>query len=116
MQVKKYDIVIVDLDPVKGSEQSGIRPCLVIQNNEANWRSSTTVVCSFTSVIKSYPNMVITEPSVGNGLDCKSRLDILQIRTVDRSRIVKKIGELDHRYRVEFKLKFIDSFDLEDLF
>lgn len=116
MKIQKYDIIIVALEPTRGSELKGTRPCLVIQNNEANSRSATTVVCTFSSVIKHYPHMMTVEATETNGLNNLSRLDILQIRTIDKERIHKKIGVLDHNYRPEFKQRFWDSFDMEDLF
>lgn len=115
MKVKKYDIVVVNLNPTKGSEQKGIRPCLVVQNNGANQFSRTTVVCPISSTIKRYPHTLIVSESVENGLKNESRIDLLQIRTVDQSRMVKKIGVLDKKYRHEFKERFKVGFDLEDL-
>ena len=97
--MNKYDIVLVDLNPVKGSEQSWIRPCIIIQNNFANKYAKTFVVAILSSVIKDYPHTLIIDKSNLNGLDIKSRIDLLQIRTVDESRILKKYWELDFEYR-----------------
>lgn len=116
MNPQKYDIFFVDLNPTIGSEQQGVRPCLVVQNNEANRKLRTTVVCAFSSVIKIFPNTLIVEPSAMNGLTMKSRLDFLQIRTVDHSRFREKLGVLEEIYRAEFKERFSMSFDLDDLF
>ena len=114
--VKKYDIVLVNLNPTRGSEQRGIRPCLVLQNNEANKRSQTTVIAIFSSVIKYFPHTMVVDPTRHNGLKKKSRLDLLQIRTIDRHRVIKKLGMLDASYRAELRERFEVSFDLEDLF
>ena len=115
MMIKKYDIVIVDLKPTKGSEQQGVRPCLVVQNDEANARSRTTVVCSFSSAIKLYPHKMKVFPSELNGLSVESCLDLLQIRTIDVMRIHNKIGVLDPCYQTELRERFMIAFDLDDL-
>ena len=115
MKIKKYDIILVNLNPTCGSEQKGIRPCLVVQNNEANKYSKTTTICIISSIVKKYPHTLIIQPSDCNGLLQISRIDLLQIRTIDKSRIIRKLGTLDKKYKNEFKQKFIISFDLEDL-
>jgi len=64
--MKKYDIILVDLNPVRGSEQSGIRPCIIIQNNYANAVARTFVVAIISTVIKEYPHMIVVDPSLAN--------------------------------------------------
>jgi len=115
MEIKKYDIFLVDLNPTKGSEQKGIRPCLVIQNNGANNFSRTTVICPISSTLKRYPHHLIIKPSTENGLKNESRVDFLQVRTIDKARIINKIGKLDQGYKNEFKYRMEISFDFEDL-
>ncbi|MFH0820288.1 MAG: type II toxin-antitoxin system PemK/MazF family toxin [Candidatus Peregrinibacteria bacterium] len=115
MQIRKYDIVLVNLDPAVGAEKKGVRPCVVVQNNQANRFSETTVVCPLSTTLKHYPNNLIINPSSQNQLKQISCLDILQIKTVDKSRIRKKWGMLDERYHDELSAKFFVSFDLEDL-
>lgn len=97
--MNKFDIVLVDLNPLKGSEQSWIRPCIIIQNDFANKFSKTFVVAILSSVIKDYPHTLIINKSIKNWLDIKSRIDLLQIRTIDKTRIIKKYWELDFNYR-----------------
>jgi mRNA interferase MazF len=116
MRISKYDILIIDLNPTLGFDQQGVRPVLVVQTNRVNRFSPTTVVCPISSVLKQYPHHFIVEPSTENGLYKKSRVDLLQIRTIDQSRIVKKIGTLESKYWYEFKGRFVISFDLEDYF
>jgi mRNA interferase MazF len=95
--MQQYDIILVDLNPIKGSEQSGIRPCIVLQNNYANSVSRTFVVAILSTVIKRYPHTLIVNPSPLNGLEQTSRIDCLQVRTIDTERIIHKIGSLDPR-------------------
>ena len=97
--MNKFDIVLVDLNPVKWSEQSWIRPCIIIQNDYANKYAKTFVVAILSSVLKDYPHTLIIDKSYINWLDTKSRIDLLQIRTIDDTRILKKYWELDFEYR-----------------
>ena len=115
MKIEKYDILLVNLNPTKGSEQKGERPCLVVQNNGANEFSKTTVICPISTVIKKYPHTLIVSASKNNGLKKESRIDILQIRTIDKTRIVKKIGTLDEQYKKTLRNKIGISFDLDDI-
>ncbi len=110
--MEKYDIILVDLNPVKWSEQAWIRPCIVIQNNYANKVSKTFVIAIISSVIKDYPHTLIVKESRENWLKNKSRIDLLQIRTVDETRIIKNIWSLDLNFRDSLDKKIKISFDL----
>ena len=94
MEIKRGDIVLINLDPVKGSEQGKTRPALVIQNDIGNKYSPTTIIAPVTSTIfsKEFPtNVKITD--TGIGLEKDSTVLLNQIRTVDKSRIIKKLGK-----------------------
>ncbi len=95
MIIERGDIVLTDLEPVKGSEQGKTRPCLVVQNNIGNKFSSTTVVASITSHIeKQYPFTVLVKAGEGN-LPKDSLVQCNQVRTISKEhRILKKIGSL----------------------
>ncbi len=97
--MKKFDIILVDLNPVKWSEQSWVRPCIIIQNNFANKVSKTFVVAIISSVLKEYPHTLIIENSQTNWLKNTSRIDLLQVRTIDVERVISNIWELDFKYR-----------------
>jgi len=110
--MKKFDIILVDLNPIKWSEQSWIRPCIIIQNNYANKVSKTYVVAILSSVLKDYPHTLIIDKSKYNWLSTKSRIDLLQIRTIDESRIIKSLWELDYEFRNILDEKLKIAFDL----
>lgn len=97
MTIKRGDILLIDLDPVKGSEQGKIRPCIVIQNNVSNEYSPVTIIAAITSSIseKKYPTEVkIT--SNESGLPKESTILLNQIRTISiKDRTIKKIGQLN---------------------
>ena len=89
MEIKQYEIVLVNLDPTIGSEIRKTRPCVVISPNEMNKHLQTIVIAPLTSSLKPYPTRVeITQAKVTGWV----ALD--QIRTIDRTRLVKKIGKL----------------------
>lgn len=93
MRIYKGDIYYVDLSPVIGSEQGGVRPVLVIQNDVGNYYSETTIVAAITS--RRGKNRLPTHvPIFCYGLDQNSVVLLEQIRTIDRRRIKTYIGHL----------------------
>ncbi|HLC31335.1 MAG TPA: type II toxin-antitoxin system PemK/MazF family toxin [Candidatus Nanoarchaeia archaeon] len=92
-QIIKGDIVVANLEPVKGSEQGGIRPVLIIQNNVLNKYAPTTIIAPITSKIytKEYPTNVFIKKE-DSRLSKDSTILLNQLRTIDKSRIIKKIG------------------------
>lgn len=81
--------MLVDLDPTKGSEMKKTRPCAVISPNEMNKYLQTIVVAPLTSSSKPYPTRVEIKQAKTKGW-----VVLDQIRTVDRIRIIKKLGSL----------------------
>jgi len=96
------DIFLVDLDPVKGSEQGKTRPCVVIQNDLGNQYSPVTIIACITSKIerRAYPTNVYIS-SKETGLDFDSLVILNQIRTVDKSRLIKKVGSIPEAKMLE---------------
>ncbi|MEW5896084.1 MAG: type II toxin-antitoxin system PemK/MazF family toxin [Nanoarchaeota archaeon] len=97
MKIKRGDIILVNLGPVIGSEQGRTRPAVVLQNDFGNEYSPTTVIAPITSKIftKEFPtNVTILKKE--SGLNMDSTILLNQIRTIDKSRITKRIGSLDN--------------------
>src|SRR3989344_1326840 len=95
MEVKRGSIVLVDFDPVVGSEQGKTRPALVIQNDIYNKYSPTTIVAPITS--KVFTKEFSTNVEIGpeeSGLRIKSTILFNQIRVIDKSRILKNVGSI----------------------
>ncbi|MBU4070436.1 MAG: type II toxin-antitoxin system PemK/MazF family toxin [Nanoarchaeota archaeon] len=96
MEIKRGDIVLAGLEPVKGSEQGGIRPVLIIQNDGGNKFSPTTIIAPITSkkFSKEFPTnaTILKEESKLNN---DSTVLLNQIRTIDKARIIKRISALD---------------------
>jgi mRNA interferase MazF len=88
-QVNQYDIVLVNLDPTIGSEMKKTRPCVVLSPNEMNKYLQTIVVAPMTSSSKPYPTRVEVRHK-----QTKGWIAIDQIRTIDRTRIVKRFETL----------------------
>ena len=85
MTVKRGEIYWVEFDPVKGSEQGGLRPALVVQNDIGNRYSPTTVVVAITRTIppRPYPFVVVIEPQE-SGLPERSAVNCAQIATIQQ--------------------------------
>ena len=99
MRIRRGDLFWVDLDPTKGLEQAGRRPVLVIQNDIGNEVAPTVIVAPLTtkSFTKEYPISVHVPRSIG-GLKENSTILFSQIRTIDKSRLDRKIGRLPPVY------------------
>lgn len=96
MTVKRGDIYYADLSPVVGSEQGGIRPVLIIQNDIGNKYSPTVIATAITSQInKSKMPTHIEIDANEYGLSKDSVVLAEQIRTIDKRRLKEKIGHLD---------------------
>ena len=96
--VKKGDIFYADLSPVVGSEQGGIRPVLIIQNDIGNKYSPTVIAAAITSQTnKTKLPTHIEINSEGLGLSKNSVILAEQIRTIDKSRLKEKIGHIDDK-------------------
>ncbi len=94
MIVKKGDLFFADLSPVVGSEQGGIRPVLVVQNDVGNKYSPTIIVAAITSQSKAkLPTHVNLEAADG-GLSKNSVVLMEQLRTIDKKRLKEHIGTL----------------------
>lgn len=95
MEIKRGDIFIADLSPVSGSEQGGLRPVVILQNNVGNKYSPTTIVACVTSKLQKakLPTHIELEKK-----ECNLKQDSLllceQIRTIDKLRLKDKISEV----------------------
>lgn len=94
MDIRRYDIVQANLGETIGSEQGGIRPVLIIQNDVGNICSNTTIVIPLTSKLKSLnqPTHTLIRKDINNGLKTDSMLLGEQMRVISSQRIICKIG------------------------
>ena len=90
MVVKRFAVFLVNLDPTIDAEIQKTRPCLVISPNEMNEYIQTVIIAPMTTTSRPYPSRVACQ------FDAKEAFIILdQIRTVDKRRLVKRLGEID---------------------
>ena len=83
----RFDVLLISLDPSQGSEIKKTRPCVVISPDEMNQHIKTLIVAPMTSTLKNYPTHI---PISFDGKE--GRIVLSQLRTIDRSRIMKKLG------------------------
>ncbi len=113
VKIKRGDIVLVNLEPIKGSEQGGVRPSVIIQNDLGNKYSPTTIIAPITSkkFSKEYPTNVFLDKK-DSKLDKDSTVLLNQIKVIDKKRIIKKISPLDNEIMKEIDLAIKISLDL----
>lgn len=98
MNIKRGDIYYADLSPVVGSEQGGIRPVLIVQNDVGNKYSPTVIAAAITSQQdKSNLPTHINLSAAGSGLSKDSIVLLEQVRTIDKARLKEKMGALDNK-------------------
>ena len=105
MVIDRFDVYLVNLDPTIGSEIKKTRPSVVISPNEMNHHINTVIIAPMTTKGKSYPTRI----------DCKfqgkqGQVVLDQIRTVDKRRLIKKIGRLDSKAQVKMMATLIEMF------
>ena len=113
---KRGEVYYANLDPVFGSEQGGQRPVLIIQNDVNNQYSSVVIIASLTSVPPkgNYPTDVVVRPAIG-GQSGLSRIQLNQIRTIDKRRLGRyvgrlnatQIGQIDEALKISLSLIFV---------
>lgn len=92
--VRRGDVLMVNLEPEKGSEQGGTKPVVAIQNNIGNEYSPVIIVAAITSKVKKLFDIHVKVLSPEGGLTCESIVLLNQIRTIDKNRIIRKTGSL----------------------
>ena len=94
IEIKKGQVWYCDLSGVIGIEQGGRRPCLIIQNNKGNEKAPTTIIAPITSRHTKAKLPTHIWLSVTCGLSVNSMVELEQIRTIDKARLLKYMGEI----------------------
>jgi mRNA interferase MazF len=114
--IKRGDIYYADLSPVIGSEQGGVRPVLVVQNDIGNKYSPTVIAAAITSQINKAKLPTHIEISAQDyGLQKNSVILLEQIRTIDKKRLREKIGHMDEELMDKVNEALSISFGLADI-
>ncbi|NQT56922.1 MAG: type II toxin-antitoxin system PemK/MazF family toxin [Desulfobacteraceae bacterium] len=96
MVVKRFDVYLVNLDPTVGSEIQKTRPCLIVSPDEMNRNIRTVIIAPMTSAQKDYPTRVSCSFKKKEG-----QIVLDQIRTIDKTRLIKKLGMIDSRTQLD---------------
>lgn len=92
MELNQYEIILVNLDPTIGSEIKKTRPCVIISPNEMNYNLRTIIIAPMTTKSRKYPTRIKIKHNNQTGW-----IVIDQIRTIDKGRVVKKLGSLSDK-------------------
>ena len=95
MNIKRGEIYYADLSPVVGSEQGGVRPVLIVQNDVGNKYSPTVIAAAITSKLNKAKLPTHVELTESSGLEKQSVLLLEQLRTIDKARLLARIGEVN---------------------
>jgi len=90
---RRGEVWLVNWNPGRGSEQKGIRPALVVQNDIGNEKAPTTIVAAISGSVRLYPVNVLLEPPEG-GLERPSVVKTSQILTVSKDRLMRRLGRI----------------------
>ncbi len=105
MVVKRFEVYLVNLDPAVGSEIKKTRPCLIVSPDEMNRHIATVIIAPMTTRGRNYPTRV------GCEFEGKSGQVVLdQLRTVDKKRLVKKVGKIDKKTQQAVLLTLAEMF------
>jgi len=96
MVVKRFDVYLINLDPTIGGEIQKTRPCLIISPDEMNRSIRTVIVAPMTTKGISYPTRVVCKFQGRQG-----QIVLDQIRTVDKTRLVRRLGKIDKQIQTE---------------
>ena len=103
--VKRFEVWHVDLNPTVGSEINKIRPCLIVSPDEVNKHLNTVIIVPLTNTLKPYPTRI----------DCQfmgkqGQLAIDQVRSIDKSRLSRKLGTMDMETSEKICSRLIETF------
>ncbi len=96
--MKQGEIWYADLNPTKGSEQSGLRPVVIVSGDLLNEHLPIVIIMPLTTKIKNYKGDPIIAPSKSSGLKVESEVLVFHVRSVSKDRLVRKLGHVskDH--------------------
>jgi mRNA interferase MazF len=101
--MRQGEIWKANLNPIEGSEQAGCRPVVIVSGNLANTYAPVVVCCPLTTKLKNYKGNPILEPSEKNGLSSTSEILVIHLRSLSKSRLIEKLGEVSPKVILELK-------------
>jgi mRNA interferase MazF len=95
--MKQGELWFANLNPVKGSEQAGMRPVVIISGNLLNTYLNTVICFPLTTKIKQYKGDIVLHPTTENGLTTASEILTHHIRSISKDRLTKRIGNIEEK-------------------
>jgi len=110
MNYKQFEIYNVNLNPTKWSEQSWIRPCIILQTNAVSdiWKTTIIAVLTSKKLEKIYPYEVLINKDKVNWLKSNSKIKLDQIRVIDKTRILEKLWKVKNIKKIDEIISSID--------
>ena len=96
MVINRFDVYLINLDPTMGSEIQKTRPCLIISPDEMNRHIRTVIIAPMTTAGKDYPTRIKCKFKKKKG-----QIVLDQVRTIDKTRLIKKLGKIDPETQIE---------------
>jgi mRNA interferase MazF len=103
--VERFAVVLVELDPTRGSELQKTRPCVIVSPREINARLRTVVIAPITSTVKKYPTRIPIDQK-----NVQGSIALDQIRAIDKTRIVAQISHLDEQMAMLVADRLVEFF------
>jgi mRNA interferase MazF len=111
--IHRGEIYLIDLSNQVGCEQSGVRPAVIVQNETGNMYSPTTIVCPLTTKKKKMSATHVVLTTIDAGVVQDSTVLCEQVRVIDKTRILKKLGEVKNLKKIEdINQKILVSFGI----
>src|SRR5581483_8505149 len=103
--VRRFEVYLVALDPTRGSEIRKTRPCVLVSPDSMNRHLSTVIVAPMTTTLRGYPTRITIQFAGKQG-----EIALDQIRTIDKARLVRRLGEIDEKTAREVTNCLVDIF------
>jgi mRNA interferase MazF len=101
--MQQSEIWYADLNPVKGSDQNGFRPVVIVSGNLMNEYLATVICCPLTSKVKNYKGNIVLTPNQLNKLKQPAEILTAHIRSISKERLVRKIGSIEAAELLQIK-------------
>jgi mRNA interferase MazF len=95
--MKQGEIWYANLDPIKGQEQAGFRPVVIVSGNLLNTYLNIVICCPLTTKVKNYKGNVVLQPTKNNKLKQASEILVFHARSISKERLTKKIGHISEQ-------------------
>lgn len=101
--MRQGEIWQANLNPTEGSEQAGFRPVIIVSGNLANEYAPVVLCCPLTTKLKHYKGDPILEPNSQNGLSDSSEIMVIHLRSISKTRLKQKLGQVSEEVVLELK-------------